>query len=136
MSNSLISAVLAYSIAAVAYVPSDAERARWTMSDLRSLATAVEAYAVDHKSYPSVTTLGELLSLIQPIYIRKAPAVDAWGHAYVYIPSADGKSYRLVSPGSDGATDPKSWETPGPLESFDQDAVVDSGSFTRAWPYR
>jgi hypothetical protein len=106
------------------------------MSDLRSLATAVEAYAVDHKSYPAAATLAELLPLIQPIYIRKAPNVDAWGHAYVYVPSPDGKSYRLVSPGSDGTTDPKSWETPGPLESFDQDAVVATGSLIRAWPYR
>jgi hypothetical protein len=106
------------------------------MSDLRSLATALEAYAVDHKIYPAATTLSELLPMIQPIYIRKAPAVDAWGHAYVYVPSPDGKSYRLVSPGCDGTTDPASWGSPGPLASFDQDAVVDSGTLSRPWPYR
>jgi general secretion pathway protein G len=118
------------------YVPSDAERARWTMSDMRSLATAVEAYAVDHKAYPSAATFEAVVLLIQPNYMRKAPATDAWGHAYVYLPAQDRQSYRLVSGGSDGTTDPGSWSVAGVLSSFNEDAVVDSGSIVRSWPYR
>jgi len=118
------------------YAPTDAERARWTMSDLRSLATPVEAFAVDNKAYPTAATFDALIPMIEPIYIRKAPAVDAWGHAYVYVPSADRRSYRLVSAGSDGVTDPKSWEIREALKTFEDDAVVDSGSMSRSWPYR
>jgi hypothetical protein len=117
--------------------PTDAERARWTMADMRSLATSVEAYAVDNKDlYPAAATLDALIPMIEPVYIRTAPAVDAWGHPYVFVPSADRRSYRIISGGSDGATDPKSWEKAGELTTFAEDAVVDSGSFSRAWPLR
>jgi hypothetical protein len=122
-------------VASKDYVPTDAERARWTMSDMRSLATAIEAYAIDHKAYPSAATMDAMIPLIQPIYMRKAHATDAWGRAYVYVPGADGTSYRLVSAGADGKTDPGSWGTAGPLSNFNDDAVFDSGSFTRPWPF-
>jgi hypothetical protein len=122
--------------AAAQYVPSDAERARWTMSDMRSLATAVEAYAVDHKAYPIAATFEAVIPLVQPNYMSKAPATDAWGHAYVYLPAPDGQSYRLVSSGADGTADPGSWSVTGVLSSFNEDAVLDSGSIVRSWPYR
>jgi len=118
------------------YVPSDAERARWTMSDMRSLATALEAYAKDHHAYPTSASFEALVPSIQPSYIRKAPGVDAWGSAYIYAPGPDGQSYRLASGGADGRTDPPSWGVAGPLASFDDDAVLDSGSVTRPWPFR
>jgi len=118
------------------YSPTDAERARWTMSDMRSLATALEAYAKDNHVYPTGTTIEALVAAVQPSYMRKAHATDAWGRAYVYVPAADGTSYRLVSAGSDGKTDPGSWESAGPLATFEADAVLDSGSMTRPWPFR
>jgi len=118
------------------YLPTDAERARWTMSDMRSLATALEAYATDNRSYPAASTIDAMVARIQPSYMRKAPATDAWGRAYVYVPGTDGQSYRLISAGEDGKTDPGSWESVGPLSTFAEDAVVDSGSMTRAWPFR
>jgi len=77
-----------------------------------------------------------LVAAVQPSYMRKAHATDAWGRAYVYVPAADGTSYRLVSAGSDGKTDPGSWESAGPLATFEADAVLDSGSMTRPWPFR
>jgi hypothetical protein len=140
MKTVLIWSILACSLASgeppKPYLPTDAERARWTMSDLRTLATAVEAYALDNKTYPAAATLDALIPMIEPIYVRKAPVVDAWGHPYVYVASADRKSYRLVSAGADGATDAKSWDAAGALKSFDEDAVVSSGAFSRSWPYR
>ena len=54
--------------------------------------------------------------LIQPNDIRKAPTSDAWGHAFTYVPGSDGQSYRLVS--------------------FEDDAILDSGSITRPWPFK
>jgi hypothetical protein len=118
------------------YAPTDAERARWTMSDMRSLATAIEAYATSHKAYPAAATFAEVVALIQPNYMKKAPANDAWGHAFVYVVGPNGESYRLVSAGSDGTTDPSSWGTVGVLSSFDDDAVLDAGSVVRPWPFR
>ena len=116
--------------------PTDAERARWTMSDMRSLATALEAFAKDHKAYPEGTTLAAVLASIEPAYIRKAPSRDAWGRAYIYASSAGGDGYTLVSAGADGVTHANTWPNAGPLENFDDDAVLDSGAFTRPWPYR
>jgi hypothetical protein len=119
------------------YLPTDAERARWTMSDMRSLATALEAYAIDnHKTYPAALTIDALVPLIQPSYMRKAHATDAWGRSYVYVSAHDRTSYQLVSAGSDGKTDSNTWATAGMLADFDEDAVVDSGSVTRPWPFR
>ena len=116
--------------------PTDAERARWTMADMRSLATALEAYAKDHHTYPGGTDLAAVLPTIEPSYIRKAPARDAWGHPFVYVPSSDGGGYRLASAGADGTTQPETWAVTGPLDDFAADAVVDSGSFVRPWPLR
>jgi general secretion pathway protein G len=118
-----------------AYVPTDAERARWTMSDMKSLATAIEAYAIDNKAYPAADSIEALTTAIQPAYMRKAHAHDAWGRPFLYVPSPDRKSYRLVSSGADGRPDRDSWDKAGPLSSFDEDAVLTAGTLTRPWPF-
>lgn len=69
-----------------------------TMSDMRSLATAVEARATDENSYPNVG-FDELEALILPTYIRTVPKVDSWGTPYLYI--SDGEHYRFISAGAD-----------------------------------
>src|SRR5215471_2765260 len=63
-----------------------------TMADMRSLATAVEAYAVDNNNYlaatclPGVfTTYGTVmdtnsLSSLSPTYIGNPPRIDGWGN--------------------------------------------------------
>ncbi|HZN53898.1 MAG TPA: type II secretion system protein GspG [Candidatus Polarisedimenticolaceae bacterium] len=114
----------------------DQERAGWTLSDMRTLGTAIEAYAVDHGGYPKAAGLDALIPLIQPVYIRRAPVRDAWGNAYVYVPAADGKAYRIVSAGSDGKTDPATWDVRGEQAEYEADAVLDSGSFSRGWRNR
>ena len=116
--------------------PTDAERAGWTLGDMRTLATAIEAYAVDHNEYPKAASLDQVVPLIQPVYIRRAPVRDAWGNPFVYASSADGKTFRLVSPGSDHTTDPSTWDIPGELSSYAADAVLDSGQLRRGWMYR
>jgi hypothetical protein len=133
---SIVGCTLWASTGSAEYAPTDAERARWTMSDMRSLATAIEAYAGGHQGYPPSATFAEVVVLVQPNYMKKAPAHDAWGHAFVYVVGPDRQSYRLVSAGSDGKTDPSSWGTAGVLSSFEEDAVLDSGSVVRPWPFR
>ena len=63
-----------------------------TMSDMRALATAIEAYAVDNNAYPaatscaagiytstSVTLTTSSFSNLSPTYIAQAPKTDGWG---------------------------------------------------------
>lgn len=74
---------------------------RRTMSDIRAVSTALEAYAIDNEErYPS----GDYASLKETLadYLTNFSEKDIWDHAYAYIVSADGSSYRLVSSGADG----------------------------------
>ncbi len=103
------------------YVPSDAERARWTMSDMISRKTVLEAYAIDHQQYPVIKTLEEARALSEPIYIRHAPVADAWGRPYRI--ECEGKSYRIVSAGADGVFQ-DDMSAGGTLKSFNDDAVA------------
>jgi general secretion pathway protein G len=135
MKQLVLAILLAGATTPGAYVPTDAERARWTMSDMKSVATAIEAYAIDNKAYPAADSIDALIAAVQPIYMRKAHAHDAWGRPFLYVPSADRQSYRLVSAGADGRADRESWDKSGPLGSFDDDAVLTAGQLTRPWPF-
>ena len=121
-------------LAAASYVPTDLERARWTYADMRSIQTAIEAYATDANRYPDVKTLDELVPLVAPKYIYVLPTHDAWGHPY-RIESSE-KTYRIISAGSDGKFDPSTWGTAAKDLPFTADAVIDHGKFTRRWAFK
>src|SRR5262245_4168700 len=68
-----------------------------TMSDMRALATAVEAYAVDNNNYPAAAcnaglftngTYNDLaltsFTNLTPTYIAQPPKTDGWGHFMAY----------------------------------------------------
>jgi hypothetical protein len=97
-----------------------------TLLDMRALQTAIEACGVDHSTYPMARTLEELRALVQPTYIATTPMKDAWGTPFRYLVSADGKSYRLVSAGSDRAFTEDSWKIPAFLSDSEADAVLTS----------
>ncbi len=119
-----------------AYLPGDQERARWTISDMRSLCTALEAYRLDHGVFPAASSIEELVPFVEPGYMRKAPVKDAWGSAYRYLPSSDRTAYRLVSAGADGVFAESGWSRTGEALDFEQDAVLENGTMVRSWPYR
>ena len=107
-------------------------RAKQTMSDLRAIATVVEAYAVDNGRYPSLPHLVSaggrrfdprdsndwkppaawpvrmeqrveaLEGVLSPLYIKNLPARDRWGHPYLYVTTSDRQHYSIVSTGPDG----------------------------------
>src|ERR1700688_1134220 len=91
-----------------------------TMSDMRALATAVEAYAVDNNVYPTATqacagglftTQGAAVdnnsfTLLSPTYIAQPPKVDGWGRFLLYNLSVDKNSYNITSLGRDGLPGP------------------------------
>jgi hypothetical protein len=110
------------------------------MADIRTIATASEAYATDENHYPKATTMEELRKLLEPIYVRTLPLKDAWGHDYVYRVSPDGQHYRIVSGGADGHIDftnetivdiPQNAPI-RPSKSPDEDIVYQDGQFLQA----
>jgi len=113
--------------------PTDAERARWTMSDMRSIATALEAYATDHNRYPDAKDILDVAKAVQPTYIRFTPLRDAWGNNFKVEATATG--YRIVSSGSDSAFDETSWAVAGKDLPYGADAVFANGKMVRSWSY-
>jgi len=108
-------------LAAAPYIPTDAERARWTMHDMQSWKIVFEAYKTDHNEYPRLTTIEEARAIGEPVYIRKAPMHDAWGNPYRI--ESDGKSFRIISAGADGVFQ-SDISQKGTLTSYDDDAVA------------
>ena len=121
------------SILAGSYAPTDGERARWTMSDMMSWRTALEAYAKDHRAYPAAANIDELRKALEGKYMMVAPVHDAWGRAYRY--ERNGEGFRLVSGGADGRFEEATWSAKGPAASLSDDAVMtdESGWLTRFW---
>lgn len=112
----------------------DAAKHPWksTLSDMRSIATAVEARATDTNEYPHVS-FDELPAIISPTYIRTVPQVDAWGTPYFFV--ATGEHYRLVSAGADKHFDWSSQQLdlndPGSRlsDTLDADIIFQDGNF-------
>jgi len=114
------------------------------MADMRSLATAIEAYAVDNNVYPTggcatglFTTAGTAmnstsLTILVPTYIATPPRTDGWGHPLLYNTSSPGDQYNLVSRGRDGTPSPA---TPvcGTTTDFNDDIIYSNGTFLQ-WP--
>lgn len=80
-------------------------RQKRSMADLRSIGTAVEAYAVDNDSYPQASSVQELSRVLEPSYIKKLPLTDGWGAPFAYeaVDCENGvcKSYFIASGGKD-----------------------------------
>jgi len=114
-----------------------------TMADMRSLATAIEAYAVDNNVYPAgtcatglFTTAGTAmntssLTVLVPTYIASPPRIDGWLRPLHYNTTTPGDQYNLVSYGRDGAAD--GTLVCGTTTDFNNDIVYSNGTFLQ-WP--
>ncbi|HKB81490.1 MAG TPA: type II secretion system protein [Thermoanaerobaculia bacterium] len=122
-------------------------RQKRTMADVRSLALAWEARAIDVKTYNAAAigftmpgadlTYGEVSTLLSPTYMRNIPQFDGWNHPLDFatdlpIGGGPGAAYAIRSAGRDGAFLSGSY-TPGPTTNFDCDIVFSSGAFV-VWP--
>ncbi len=113
-----------------------------TMSDMRALATAVEAYAVDNNVYPTASCVGGIytatgtvlttasFTALTPTYIAQPPKQDGWGKFMFYAVDAPGNNYNIRSYGRDNQ--------PGTLNcgtttDFNDDIVYADGTFIQ-WP--
>jgi len=107
---------------------------RRTMADIRSIATACEAYATDNNRYPKAATVEELQTVLTPTYIKTLPLKDGWTHDLRYEAwSRQGEydSYAVGSAGKDGLWEHETLQeyTPGSTTAFDCDIVYSLGSF-------
>ena len=113
-----------------------------TMSDMRALATAVEAYAVDNNVYPDAacaaglyTTAGTAVNItsftrLSPTYIAQPPRQDGWGRFLQYSVDAPHNNYNIVSLGRDGVAGTIAC---GTTTDFNDDIMYGDGTFLQ-WP--
>ncbi len=114
-----------------------------TMSDMRALATAVEAYAVDNNNYPAAATCATGLyttltvtlntasfSNLSPTYIAQAPKIDGWGQFLGYGVDASFNNYVIASGGRNKAIVAA---TCGTTTNFNDDIYYSNGTFIQ-WP--
>ena len=122
-------------------------RQKRTMADIRGIAVAWEARAVDIKQYnaagtafimpTAVTTHAGLRSILSPTYMSNIPQFDGWGNAFEFgldqpIGSGRGAAeYAIRSGGRDNRY--QSTYDSGPTTNFDCDIVYSNGSFI-VWP--
>jgi hypothetical protein len=114
---------------------------RQTMSDIRGVATALEAWALDHDSLYPLSDYAGLKELLSPVYIREFPEKDLWDSEYAYAVSTDRQHYRIVSSGADHIFE---WDSrnvgTGPAdevatrysERLEEDLVFQDGTFLQA----
>ena len=102
-----------------------------TMGDLRGLANAVAMYQQDYAKFPITGDWIELREIdsILVAYMGGYNKTDGWQRSFMYI--SDGDDYTLVSYGLNGIPD-EPW-TNGPINYFDDDLVIQGGSFVQ-WP--
>lgn len=55
-----------------------------TAADIRTIATAVEAFAVDNNRYPQARSIDELARQLEPRYVKAMPREDGWGFPFKY----------------------------------------------------
>ena len=98
-----------------------------TLSDLKTVSTAIESYIVDNAKAPGASSYGELKPILEPSYIKSLPLQDAWGNDFLYRKLGP-DSYELASPGRDGVFG--GWGQKGTYTDgmFDNDLIVSSGT--------
>ncbi|HEY1250875.1 MAG TPA: prepilin-type N-terminal cleavage/methylation domain-containing protein [Thermoanaerobaculia bacterium] len=118
-------------------------RQKRSMADMKALATAVEAYAVDNNNYPAATcpggvftngSYGDLTTAsftnLSPTYIATAIRKDGWGRALGYALSADSQAYAIRCNGKNGNP---GTVVCGTTTNFNDDILFSNGTFIQ-WP--
>ncbi len=105
----------------------DRGKQKRTMADMRSVGTAVEAYAVDNNVYP-VGNLGAAEPVLEPIYIKQMPLTDGWRNTLIYTGVTTGYTVESYAKGNVNDAD-----IAGPTTLFSSDILFIDGQFT-SWP--
>jgi type II secretion system protein G len=115
-----------------------------TMADMRTLATAIEAYAVDNNNYVAGTCAPGLFTdtgtatndtsfaALTPTYIAASPKKDGWGTPYLYLsPAPQFDRYNIRSYGRDKTL--TAIVNCGTTTDFNEDILYSNGTFLQ-WP--
>jgi len=106
----------------------DRGKQKRTMADLRTVAVAIESYAIEHDVYPTAADIETLGELLVPDHAPQMQAADAWTRSFVVESNPSG--YRIYSLGKDGIPD----GCPGgSTQAFNADICFADGEFTQ-WP--
>jgi len=110
-------------------------RQKRSMADLRTIGTAVEAYAVDMAFYPTfaegaITASATIVGNLEPTYVKTVPREDGWRTNF--YASSQSRFYTLASAARDkilsGALTSYS---AGITSDMDCDIVYSNGSFVQ-----
>ena len=111
-------------------------RQKRSMADIRTIGTAVEAYAVDMSFYPDQASAADidgnsaLTTKLEPTYVRTVPRQDGWRVAFVGI--SQSLAYTVLSRGRDKQTDQAiDAYTSNVTSDMDCDIVYSNGSFVQ-----
>jgi type II secretion system protein G len=121
-------------------------RQKRTMADIRSLATAWEARAVDLSRYNAAGGLsvlaladtdvsGPIEAALTPTYIKSLAEKDGWGFRYKFETeeamdaSTAANLYVIRSPGRDGVFTATSSSPGGATTNFNEDIIYSNGTF-------
>jgi type II secretion system protein G len=122
-------------------------RQKKSMADKRTIATAIESYAVEYNVYPTGACDGGLytqdtatklttasFAVLQPSYIAKVPINDGWGSAFAYVTDTNQANYRIECWGRDGLTQGgPTTAVCGTTHDFNDDILYADGTFIQ-WP--
>ncbi len=113
-----------------------------SMAEMKSISTALEAYATDRNFYPAAAgftlpsglslptaTLGTAAADLSPTYIRITPLSDGWNSWYLYGAGATRADYAVGSAGADGV--PQASPAFGPTTDFNADIILVDGAFVQ-----
>jgi general secretion pathway protein G len=104
----------------------DKSKQKRTMSDLRSISTAIEAYSVDNTHYPVVNTVVAIKAVVDPIFIDTIPQYDGWRHD-LQVESTT-TQYTIYSQGKDATGTDCS---PAVTSTFNDQICMINGRFLR-----
>ena len=107
----------------------DRGKQKSTMSELRVLGNAVEAYSIDENHYPVTGTIAELANQLNQDYLRKSILTDGWRNQLSV--SSTLKQYTVCSGGKDGGACAS--DSAGPTHDFNASITYAGGNFVQ-WP--
>ena len=109
----------------------DRGKQKRTMSDIRSVALAIESYTIDNSHFPTVTDIAGARAVLEPSYVRHLPLRDGWNNDLLAASATAG--YTVASQGKDGAGGTSACSTTPTCENFTDSIVFINGQFVQ-WP--
>ena len=109
----------------------DRGKQKRSMADVKTISTAIEAYAIDNTLYPAgIATWAALKPHLNPFFIKDPPDADGWNVGWDATSDATGRTYTVASTGKDAAADSRAG---GQTNDFNCDIVFRNGQFYQ-WP--